>query len=126
MQCPECQYENPSGAKFCIECASPIERRCPACGTEAPPAAKVLPRVRCASDGQVPTTCRSRDESIISFDRNRRAPATRCLPEIYNWFTEGFDTNDLQEATHQQEQPRAVQGRKEHEKTTEVPYDHAQ
>src|SRR5262245_43369572 len=43
MQCPQCQHENPSGAKFCIECANPIVRRCPACGTEVPPAGKFCP-----------------------------------------------------------------------------------
>jgi adenylate cyclase len=28
----------------------------------------------------------------------KRAEARRMLTEIYNWFTEGFDTVDLQEA----------------------------
>jgi class 3 adenylate cyclase/tetratricopeptide (TPR) repeat protein len=43
MQCPQCQHDNPPGAKFCVECASPIERRCPACGAQAPPTAKFCP-----------------------------------------------------------------------------------
>src|SRR5262245_34030181 len=43
MQCPQCQHDNPPGAKFCVECASPIERRCPACGAHAPPTAKFCP-----------------------------------------------------------------------------------
>jgi adenylate cyclase len=29
---------------------------------------------------------------------NRLAEAHRMLSEIYHWFTEGFDTKDLQEA----------------------------
>src|SRR4029077_12050712 len=54
MQCPQCQHENPSGAKFCVECASPIERRrCPACGTEAPATAKFCPQ--CAAPLTSPT-----------------------------------------------------------------------
>ena len=31
-------------------------------------------------------------------DTNRRDEARTMLAEIYNWFTEGFDTRDLQEA----------------------------
>jgi predicted ATPase len=30
--------------------------------------------------------------------RGRRAEAHQMLTEIYRWFTEGFDTPDLQEA----------------------------
>ena len=30
--------------------------------------------------------------------RTKRAEAHRMLSEIYHWFTEGFDTKDLQEA----------------------------
>ena len=43
MQCPRCQHENPPGAKFCVECASPVKRGCPFCGTEAQPTAKFCP-----------------------------------------------------------------------------------
>jgi predicted ATPase len=31
-------------------------------------------------------------------DTNRRDEARTMLTEIYNWFTEGFDTADLKEA----------------------------
>ena len=31
-------------------------------------------------------------------DTGRRDQARTMLAEIYNWFTEGFDTRDLQEA----------------------------
>jgi len=30
--------------------------------------------------------------------RNRLAEAHRMLSEVYHWFTEGFDTKDLQDA----------------------------
>ena len=30
--------------------------------------------------------------------QDKRAEAKRMLSEIYGWFTEGFDTKDLQEA----------------------------
>ena len=32
------------------------------------------------------------------LDTNRREEARAMLAGIYNWFTEGFDTRDLQEA----------------------------
>ena len=40
MRCSKCGAENPDGAKFCIECASPFARRCSSCGKENPPRAK--------------------------------------------------------------------------------------
>jgi predicted ATPase len=30
--------------------------------------------------------------------QGKKAEAQKLLAEIYNWFTEGFDTKDLQEA----------------------------
>jgi len=40
MKCPKCQTENPEAAKFCIECASPLEVQCPQCGATNPARAK--------------------------------------------------------------------------------------
>jgi len=39
---PPCQTENPSQAKFCLECASFLARACPICG----PSYAVLPGAR--------------------------------------------------------------------------------
>jgi class 3 adenylate cyclase/tetratricopeptide (TPR) repeat protein len=37
MRCPRCQHENPTGTKFCGECAAPLASTCPSCGaTNAP------------------------------------------------------------------------------------------
>jgi class 3 adenylate cyclase len=33
MACPNCQFENPAGAKFCQNCGQPLPRPCPNCGT---------------------------------------------------------------------------------------------
>src|SRR5947208_1262247 len=38
--CDQCGTENPSGARFCMGCGSPLERRCASCGATAPPEAK--------------------------------------------------------------------------------------
>ena len=40
MVCPRCRTENPPQAKFCLECVTPLARRCTSCGTPLPPSAK--------------------------------------------------------------------------------------
>ena len=36
MKCQKCHFENPDDAKFCIECANPMEFHCPNCGAITP------------------------------------------------------------------------------------------
>jgi hypothetical protein len=43
MKCSRCQHENPSGAKFCEECANPLARTCANCGTQLSATAKFCP-----------------------------------------------------------------------------------
>jgi len=40
MPCANCGLENPPGAKFCLECGSPLARACATCGTMLPAQAK--------------------------------------------------------------------------------------
>jgi class 3 adenylate cyclase/tetratricopeptide (TPR) repeat protein len=40
MQCPQCQFENVDGAKFCNECGSKLEVSCSKCGKSNPPGSK--------------------------------------------------------------------------------------
>jgi len=42
LRCPRCRHENPPGAKFCIECASPLHPACGRCGTRLPALANHL------------------------------------------------------------------------------------
>ena len=37
MKCPQCQAENPSGTRFCGQCAAPLLSVCPSCGATNPP-----------------------------------------------------------------------------------------
>ena len=53
MRCSKCGVENPEGAKFCIECASPFVRRCSSCGAENPPRAKFC--LECSKPVDPPT-----------------------------------------------------------------------
>jgi class 3 adenylate cyclase/tetratricopeptide (TPR) repeat protein len=40
LVCANCRTDNPAGAKFCTECASPLARACANCGTANPAGAK--------------------------------------------------------------------------------------
>ena len=40
MKCLRCQYENPTGTKFCGECAAPLASTCPSCGATTTPESK--------------------------------------------------------------------------------------
>ncbi|MDX1415533.1 MAG: AAA family ATPase [Candidatus Promineifilaceae bacterium] len=40
MSCPNCQTENPAGAKFCYNCGTPLALSCSNCGTELPAGAR--------------------------------------------------------------------------------------
>ena len=37
MQCPQCQFENPSDARYCNKCGSKLELTCPKCRKTNPP-----------------------------------------------------------------------------------------
>ena len=36
MNCPECQFDNREGVKFCEECGAKLELKCPKCNAEIP------------------------------------------------------------------------------------------
>lgn len=36
MRCPKCQFENPTGIKFCGECGAKFQRLCPGCNSSNP------------------------------------------------------------------------------------------
>jgi len=40
MRCLKCQHENPTAAKFCMECGARLEYVCSKCGAKLPPEAK--------------------------------------------------------------------------------------
>jgi class 3 adenylate cyclase/tetratricopeptide (TPR) repeat protein len=40
MACPQCQFENPAGMRFCGQCGAKLAALCPQCGTESLPGFK--------------------------------------------------------------------------------------
>ncbi len=77
MQCPQCRHDNPPGARFCIECASPIERRCPACGAQAPPTAKFCPECAAPLVGSGQSAVDSSNASLTANTRSSSDAAER-------------------------------------------------
>src|SRR6516225_11625509 len=51
MKCPRCQHDNPSHAKFCLECGARLARVCAKCQSELPAGAKF-----CMECGEALTT----------------------------------------------------------------------
>jgi len=43
MKCSSCQHDNPTGAKFCEECAAPLQRACANCSAPVSPTANFCP-----------------------------------------------------------------------------------
>src|SRR5215472_648482 len=56
MQCSQCQSTNPAGAKFCVECGSPLALLCPSCGSEPPPTARFCPQCATPLTAESPST----------------------------------------------------------------------
>ena len=50
MTCLRCQAENPSGTRFCGQCAAPLASVCPACGATNPPENKFCGQCAAALD----------------------------------------------------------------------------
>src|SRR5262245_15323848 len=65
MKCPRCQHENPSQAKFCLECGARFPHRCSQCGTELPAGGKFC--LECGHAVGDPTIAQGRLSSPESY-----------------------------------------------------------
>ena len=63
MRCPECHFENPESAKFCVACGEKFEKKCPACGFSNSPSFKF-----CAECGHNLTQFPEPIHKELSFD----------------------------------------------------------
>lgn len=65
MRCQKCRFENPQGAKFCIECGNHLEFHCPKCGVKIPIAGKFC--MECGQDLRVSEE--SRESQSIDYSK---------------------------------------------------------
>jgi hypothetical protein len=121
--CPSCGSENLPRAKFCAECGSPLTAQpqppVSSSGFQVsgshPPVPSTQPLApdsqseaeTCFKKSIEIARCQSAKSlelrAVMSLSRlwqrqGKKDQARQMLAEIYGWFTEGFDTKDLQEA----------------------------
>jgi len=82
MQCAQCLHHNDQQARFCEACGATLRRSCSRCGNQLSPDARFCPQC-----GAAP-----------SEPHANLLPARQLLRPVYERFTEGPDTKDLQEA----------------------------
>jgi hypothetical protein len=83
MRCTSCGFEDPTGMPFCGACGTPLTRPAPISTPTEPGQLRDTPQDQPAPAG--PPSA-------------ERTEAQELLAKIYSWFTEGFDTADLQAA----------------------------
>ncbi len=65
MKCPRCEHENPSKAKFCLECGVHLALTCAQCGAELPADAKFC--LQCGRQVSAPSPEQSRFTSPEAY-----------------------------------------------------------
>src|SRR6266446_6726954 len=69
MRCQNCSAENPQGAKFCIQCATPFSHRCQKCGFENPSEAKFCAQCAAPLDAAAPIRAESEASDGLTGER---------------------------------------------------------
>ena len=75
MKCMKCQFENPDGSNFCLECGEKLEQKCPQCEKALPIDAKF-----CNGCGHKLTAKATPSQKEFSFDE-KLDKIQRYLPE---------------------------------------------
>jgi class 3 adenylate cyclase/tetratricopeptide (TPR) repeat protein len=75
MKCPKCQFDNPEGMKFCVECGEKLEIICPKCGFSNSPIFKFCGE--CGHNLSIPSEAKPKE---FSFDE-KLAKIQRYLPK---------------------------------------------
>jgi class 3 adenylate cyclase/tetratricopeptide (TPR) repeat protein len=103
LLCPSCRTENPAGAKFCVECASPLARGCPNCGTVNPSNAKFC--LECAASlvpgaALAPAPPVGREASHKADPVSERRLVTVLFADLVGFtpFAEDKDAEDVRES----------------------------
>ncbi len=128
MRCPSCNHDNSVDASFCDAFGAKLESICATCGTSnqpgarfckkcgartatesapaTPAAASTIPKVRVTAEAsslegerKTVTALFADIKGSTELEQDLDPEEARAmLSEIYNWFTEGFDTPDLKDA----------------------------
>lgn len=113
MKCPRCQADNKVGRKFCRTCRQGLPFPCPQCdfindpddqfcgGCGASLSSQPQPSVSGSTfqvSGSQPLAPSNELSPPLAAARQATRSAQHVVRHYYNWFTEGFDTKDLQEA----------------------------
>src|ERR1700719_2310850 len=69
MRCENCSAENPRGAKFCIQCATPFPHRCQKCGFENPSEARFCAQCAGPLDAAAPTRAEADSQGSLTGER---------------------------------------------------------
>src|SRR5712675_418167 len=69
MRCQNCSAENPQGAKFCIQCATPFQHRCQKCGSENPSEARFCAQCATPLDAAAPIRAESEPHDGLTGER---------------------------------------------------------
>ena len=93
MKCPKCQFDNPKGAKFCVECGDPIEFHCPECGALTPGTGKF-----CMDCGHKLDEVVEKEKSVPDAESERKH-VTVLFSDLsgYTAMTEKLDPEEVKE-----------------------------
>jgi class 3 adenylate cyclase/tetratricopeptide (TPR) repeat protein len=76
MKCPECQFDNREGAKFCSECGHKFELSCPECGTSIRASSKFCDECGCTLEPPLETF-----DDVSDIESLPAKPATKINTE---------------------------------------------
>ena len=68
MKCFACEYENPEGAKFCLNCGKPQTMACHNCGTQLPRGARFCFNCGAVQHDAYTTAANSAQGAVLSSE----------------------------------------------------------
>src|SRR5262245_17851893 len=99
MRCRNCSTENPEGARFCIECATPFPRQCSRCGAENPAAAKFCAQCAQPLSEKAPPAARGKVSDAATTATGERRHLTVLFSDLVGSteISTGLDPEEFRE-----------------------------
>ena len=116
MQCPKCQFENPTGINFCGECGAKLERLCPGCNSPNPKnfkfcgecghnliPAKEISEQKSAAENLNPRPSTKKSSSDVAPLEGERKHVTALFSDLtgYTAMSEKLDPEEVKDITSQ-------------------------